>query len=42
MVSCQPFKLIADPCMIENPELQFSIAVQMQDITDGLGITCVF
>lgn len=42
MVSCQPLKLIAGPCVIENPELQFSIAAQMKDITDGLGITCVF
>ena len=42
MVSCQPLKLIAGPCVIENPKLQFSIAAQMKDITDGPGITCVF
>ena len=42
MVSPQPFTLIAGPCVIESPELVFSIAEQMKEITDRLGINYIF
>jgi 2-dehydro-3-deoxyphosphooctonate aldolase (KDO 8-P synthase) len=36
------FTLIAGPCVIESPELVFSVAEQMKAITDRLGINYVF
>ena len=42
MSSQQPFTLIAGPCVIESPELVFSIAEQMKVISERLGINYVF
>ena len=36
------FKLIAGPCVIESEEMVFSIAKQMKDISDKLGIHYTF
>lgn len=36
------FKLIAGPCVIESEELVMSVAKQMKEITDELGIPYVF
>ena len=36
------FQLIAGPCVIESEEMVFSIAKQMQDISDKLGIHYTF
>ena len=36
------FSLIAGPCVIESEEMVLSIAEQMKDITDKLGIPYTF
>jgi 2-dehydro-3-deoxyphosphooctonate aldolase (KDO 8-P synthase) len=38
----QPFFLIAGPCVIENEQLQLSVAEQLKEIADKLGILFIF
>ncbi len=38
----QPFFLIAGPCVIESPELNLSVAQQLKELTERIGIPFVF
>ncbi len=38
----QPFFLIAGPCVIESEEMALSVAAELREVTDRLGIPCIY